>query len=339
METLFTITPEELEKYKDNVKKGLYLKKVEKELPEMPQTTDASQLDNWRKDCENRMKLLSEENEMLQNRCERIELNEKVKVLFNDEQRDAQELVNILKNQLDEKDKKIFRLANDVDTYKQKVDTTLADKIWVDKKNAMLETENKEYKKKNEILEMQNDLLGQKNVELENENNTLNEENKLLNEKISEFEALFASGFAGSAVVESDEGATVVNSDAARENDAYKKEIQEKDALINELSNRLKNESIPMSSIIDGFRLLAQIDSKDAVSMMFKSLCTMLSKCTAWTNSAEEILKIFVEQNTPASGTVNNYYGNGANHYDFHKELTIKKEDIKSIEKNKKKGN
>ena len=85
MKTLFTITPEELEKYKDNVKKGLYLKKADKGLPEMPQATDALQIDNWRRDCENRMKLLSEENEMLQNRCARIELNEKVKVLFNDE--------------------------------------------------------------------------------------------------------------------------------------------------------------------------------------------------------------------------------------------------------------
>ena len=96
MKTLFTITPEELEKYKDNVKKGLYLKKVDKGLPEMPQATDALQIDNWRKDCENRMKILSEENEMLQKRCERIELHDKVMVIFNDEQRNAQELVNIL---------------------------------------------------------------------------------------------------------------------------------------------------------------------------------------------------------------------------------------------------
>lgn len=333
MKTLFTITPEELEKYKDNVKKGLYLKKAEKELPVMPQTTDASQLDNWRKDCENRMKLLSEENEMLQNRCERIELNERVKVLFNDEQRNAQELVNILKNQLDAKDKIVLRLTKDVETFKQKVDTTLADKIWVDEKNVMLEKENKAFKKKNEILEMQNDMLGQKNEELEKENNMLNKEKISLNEKISELEDSYASGSAGSAVVESDEGAKVVNSDAARENEAYKKKIEEQDALIDDLSNRLKNKSIPMSSIIDGFRKLAQFDSKDTVSMVFKSLCTMLSKCTAWTNSEEEILKIFVGQNTPALGTVNNYYGNGANHYDYHKELTLKKEDNKSIEK------
>ena len=333
MNTLFTITPEELEKYKDNVKKGLYLKKAEKELPVMPQTTDASQLDNWRKDCENRMKLLSEENEMLQNRCERIELNEKVKVLFNDEQRNAQELTNILKNQLDAMNTKVKKLTKDVETYKQKVDTTLADKRWVDEKNVMLEKENKAFMKKNEILEMQNDMLGQKNEELENQNNMLNKENISLNEKISELEDSYASGTAGSAVVESDEGAKVINSDAAQENEAYKKKIEEQDALINDLSNRLKNKSIPMSAIIDGFRKLAQIDSKDAVSMVFKSLCTMFSKCTAWTNSEEEILKIFVGKNTPAPGTVNNYYGNGANHYDYHKELTLNKEDNKSIEK------
>ncbi|MGM9733528.1 MAG: hypothetical protein ACI3YT_05365 [Prevotella sp.] len=333
MKTLFTITSEELQRLKDNVNKAVYLKEAEKELSVMPQTTDASQLENWRKDCENRMKRLSEKNEMLRNRCKRIELIDKVTVLFNDEQRNAQELVNILKNQLDTKDKKIIRLANDVDTYKQKVDTTLADKRWVDEKNVMLEKENNAFKKKNEILEMQNDMLGQKNEELENENNMLNKENKSLKEKISELEALYASGFAGSAVVENAEGAKVVNSDAARENEAYKKKIEKQDALINDLSNRLKNKSIPMSSIIDGFRKLAQIDSKDAVSMVFKSLCTMFSKCTAWTNSEEEILKIFVGQNTPAPGTVNNYYGNGANHYDYHRELTLNKEDNKSIEK------
>ena len=43
MKTLFTITPEESERYKANGKKGLYLKKADKELPEMPQSTDALQ--------------------------------------------------------------------------------------------------------------------------------------------------------------------------------------------------------------------------------------------------------------------------------------------------------
>ena len=39
MNTLFTITKDELEKYKENVNKGLYLKKADKGLPEMPQAT------------------------------------------------------------------------------------------------------------------------------------------------------------------------------------------------------------------------------------------------------------------------------------------------------------
>ena len=333
MKTLFTITPEELEKYKDNVKKGLYLKKADKELPEMPQATDALQIDNWRKDCENRMKLLSEENEMLQNRCARIELNEKVKVLFNDEQRDAQELINILKNQLDAMNTKVKKLTKDVESYENKMNTVIEDKRWIEEKKVMFEKENAAFKRQNKILETQNELFEQKSAELGREINTLRLENKLLKEKNSEWEVMYATGFASSAVVESDEVAKVINSDAAQENEAYKKKIEEQDALIDELSNRLKNKSIPMSSIIDGFRKLAQIDSKEAVSMVFKSLCTMLSKCTAWTNSEEEILKIFVGQNIPVPGTVNNYYGNGANHYDYHKELTLKKEDNKSIEK------
>ena len=131
MKTLFTITPEELEKYKDNVKKGLYLKKADKGLPEMPQATDALLIDNWREDCENRIKILSEENEMLQKRCERIELHDKAMVIFNDEQRNAQELVNILKNQLEAKDRKVKKLTNDVETIKQKINTVIEEKHWV----------------------------------------------------------------------------------------------------------------------------------------------------------------------------------------------------------------
>ena len=119
MKTLFTITSEDFQKLIACVNKGLYLKKAEKELPEMPQAADALQIDNWRKDCENRMKLLSEENEMLQNRCARIELHDKAMVIFNDEQRNAQELVNILKNQLEAKDRKVKKLTNDVETIKQ----------------------------------------------------------------------------------------------------------------------------------------------------------------------------------------------------------------------------
>ena len=170
---------------------------------------------------------------------------------------------------------------------------------------------------------------------LEKENKKLKQENKLLKEKNSEWEALYASGFASSAVVESDEGATVVNSDAARENEAYKKEIEEKEALINDLSNKLKNKSIPMSSIIDGFRKLARFDSREAVSMVFKSLGIMLSKCTAWTNSEDEILMIFAMDDNPAPGTVNHIYNSGANHYDHHRELTINNGDNKLLEKNK----
>ena len=247
IKTLFTITPEELEKYKENVNKGLYLKKADEGLPEMPQATDTLQIiDNWREDCENRIKILSEENEMLQKRCERIELNEKVKVLFNDEQRDAQELVNILKNQLEEKDRKVKELTNDVETFQQNIYLVIVEKYWVIEKKEMLEKENRAFKKKTEILEMQNDMLERKNIELEKENNNLNQEIKSLMEKNSEWEALYASGFAGSAVVESDEGAKVVNSDAARENEDYKKEIEEKKTLINDLSNKKKHKKIPI---------------------------------------------------------------------------------------------
>ena len=332
MKTLFTITPEELEKYKDNVKKGLYLKKADKGLPEMPQATDALLIDNWREDCENRIKILSEENEMLQKRCERIELHDKAMVIFNDEQRNAQELVNILKNQLEEKDRKVKKLTNDAETLKQKINTVIGEKYWVIEKKEVLEKENRAFKKKTEILEVQNDMLERINTELENKNNNLNLDIKSLIEKNSEWEALYASGFAGSAVVESDEGATVVNSDAARENEAYKKEIQEKDVLINELSNRLKNESIPMSSIIDGFKELALL-GKEKVSTAYMTLCTMLQDCEAWRTNREEIKNIFVEKNNTAPGTINYNYSAGATHYDHHSEITIKKEDNKLLRK------
>lgn len=199
----------------------------------------------------------------------------------------------------------------------------------------MLEKENRSFKKQKEILETQNEMFEQKCEELGKEINTLRFENKLLKEKNSEWEVMFATGFAGSAVVESDKGTTVVNSDDARKNEAYKKEIEEKEALINELSNKLKNKSIPMSSIIDGFRKLARFDSREAVSMVFKSLGIMLSKCTAWTNSEEEILKIFAMDDNPAPGTVNHIYNSGANHYDHHRELTINNGDNKLLEKNK----
>ena len=332
MNTLFTITKDELEKYKENVNKGLYLKKADKGLPEMPQATDALQIDNWRKDCENRMKILSEENEMLQKRCERIELHDKAMVIFNDEQRNAQELVNILKNQLEEKDRKVKKLTNDVETFKQKINTVIGEKYWVIEKKEMLEKENRAFKKKTEILEMQNDMLERKNIELENKNNNLNLEIKSLIEKNSEWEALYASGFAGSAVVESDEGAKVVNSDAARENENYKKEIEEKETLINDLSNKLKHKTIPMSSIIDGFKELALL-GKDKVSTTYMSLCTMLQDCEAWRTNREEIKNIFVEKNNTAPGTINYNYSAGATHYDHHREITIKKEDNKLLRK------
>ena len=332
MKTLFTITPEELEKYKDNVKKGLYLKKVDKGLPEMPQATDALQIDNWRKDCENRMKILSEENEMLQKRCERIELHDKAMVIFNDEQRNAQELVNILKNQLEAKDRQVKKLTNDVETIKQRINTVIEEKHWVIEKKEMLEKENRAFKKKTEILEVQNDMLERINTELENKNNNLNLDIKSLIEKNSEWEALYASGFAGSAVVESDEGAKVVNSDAARENENYKKEIEDKETLINDLSNKLKHKTIPMSSIIDGFKELALL-GKDKVSTTYMSLCTMLQDCEAWRTNREEIKNIFVEKNNTAPGTINYNYSAGATHYDHHREITIKKEDNKLLRK------
>ena len=332
MKTLFTITSEDFQKLIDCANKGLYLKKADKGLPEMPQATDALQIDNWRKDCENRMKLLSEENEMLQNRCARIELNEKVKVLFNDEQRDAQELINILKNQLDAMNTKVKKLTKDVESYENKMNTVIEDKRWMEEKKVMFEKENAAFKRQNEILETQNELFEQKSAELGREINTLRLENKLLKEKNSEWEALYASGFAGSAVVESDEGATVVNSDAARENEAYKTEIQKKDVLINELSNRLKNESIPMSSIIDGFKELALL-GKEKVSTAYMTLCTMLQDCEAWRTNREESKNIFVEKNNTAPGTINYNYSAGATHYDHHREITIKKEDNKLLRK------
>ena len=332
MKTLFTITPEELEKYKDNVKKGLYLKKADKGLPEMPQATDALLIDNWREDCENRIKILSEENEMLQKRCERIELHDKAMVIFNDEQRNAQELVNILKNQLEAKDRKVKKLTNDVETIKQKINTVIEEKHWVIEKKEMLEKENRAFKKKTDILEMQNDMLERKKIELEKENNNLNQEIKSLMEKNSEWEALYASGFAGSAVVESDEGAKVVNSDAARENENYKKEIEDKETLINDLSNKLKHKTIPMSSIIDGFKELALL-GKEKVSTAYMTLCTMLQDCEAWRTNREEIKNIFVEKNNTAPGTINYNYSAGATHYDHHREITIKKEDNKLLRK------
>ena len=332
MKTLFTITSEDFQKLIDCVNKGLYLKKADEGLPEMPQATDALQIDNWREDCENRMKILSEENEMLQKRCERIELNEKVKVLFNDEQRDAQELINILKNQLEEKDRKVKKLTKDVESYENKMNTVIEDKRWIEEKKMMFEKENAAFKRQNKILETQNELFEQKSAELGREINTLRSENKLLKEKNSEWEALYASGFAGSAVVESDEGAKVVNSDAARENENYKKEIEKKETLINDLSNKLKHKTIPMSSIIDGFKELALL-GKDKVSTTYMSLCTMLQDCEAWRTNREEIKNIFVEKNNTAPGTINYNYSAGATHYDHHHEITIKKEDKKLLRK------
>ena len=332
MKTLFTITSEDFQKLIDCVNKGLYLKKADKGLPEMPQATDALQIDNWREDCENRIKILSEENEMLQKRCERIELHDKAMVIFNDEQRNAQELVNILKNQLEAKDRKVKKLTNDVETIKQKINTVIEEKHWVIEKKEMLEKENRAFKKKTEILEMQNDMLERKNIELENKNNNLNLEIKSLIEKNSEWEALYASGFAGSAVVESDEGAKVVDSDAARENEDYKKEIEEKITLINDLSNKLKHKTIPMSSIIDGFKELALL-GKEKVSTAYMTLCTMLQDCEAWRTNREEIKNIFVEKNNTAPGTINYNYSAGATHYDHHREITIKKEDNKLLRK------
>ena len=333
MNTLFTITKDELEKYKENVNKGLYLKKADKGLPEMPQATDTLQIiDNWREDCENRIKILSEENEMLQKRCERIELHDKAMVIFNDEQRNAQELVNILKNQLEAKDRKVKKLTNDVETIKQKINTVIEDKRWIEEKKVMFEKENAAFKRQNKILETQNELFEQKSAELGREINTLRLENKLLKEKNSEWEALYASGFAGSAVVESDEGAKVVNSDAARENENYKKEIEDKETLINDLSNKLKHKTIPMSSIIDGFKELALL-GKEKVSTAYMTLCTMLQDCEAWRTNREEIKNIFVEKNNTAPGTINYNYSAGATHYDHHREITIKKEDNKLLRK------
>ena len=78
---------------------------------------------------------------MLQKRCERIELHDKAMVIFNDEQRNAQELVNILKNQLEAKDRKVKKLTNDVETIKQKINTVIEEKHWVIEKKEMLEKE------------------------------------------------------------------------------------------------------------------------------------------------------------------------------------------------------
>ena len=153
-----------------------------------------------------------------------------------------------------------------------------------------------------------------------------------MKEKNSEWEALYASGFAGTAAVERDEGAKVVNSDAARENENYKKEIEDKETLINDLSNKLKHKTIPMSSIIDGFKELALL-GKEKVSTAYMTLCTMLQDCEAWRTNREEIKNIFVEKNNTAPGTINYNYSAGATHYDHHREITIKKEDNKLLRK------
>ena len=219
-----------------------------------------------------------------------------------------------------------------METLKQKINTVIGEKYWVIEKKEMLEKENRAFKKKTEILEVQNDMLERINTELENKNNNLNLDIKSLIEKNSEWEALYASGFAGSAVVESDEGAKVVNSDAARENENYKKEIEDKETLINDLSNKLKHKTIPMSSIIDGFKELALL-GKEKVSTAYMTLCTMLQDCEAWRTNREEIKNIFVEKNNTAPGTINYNYSAGATHYDHHREITIKKEDNKLLRK------
>lgn len=129
----FTLTEVQFQTLKDNVEKGQYLKKSENELPLLPNSADASQFVAWRKECENRIRVLGEENEMLQKRCERMDVMEQVKVLYDGEQRVAQELIDRLKAKLDAKDKEIKELKSNVETYEQMAKKAMEDKDRLDK--------------------------------------------------------------------------------------------------------------------------------------------------------------------------------------------------------------
>ncbi|MDD5825855.1 MAG: hypothetical protein PUD14_08205 [Prevotellaceae bacterium] len=192
-------------------------------------------------------------------------------------------------------------------------------------KNTEMEREVEEWKRKaNEAEE------ALKRIAREAER--LSNECALLKEKNEEWENMFASGFAGSCIVEQGSEEKAINSDVARENEAYRKEIEEKEALIEELADKLKNKSIPMHYIISGFKELADF-GLEHVSSTYKSICTMLQDCDAWRNNREEIRKIFVEEKKKGvSPSVSYNYASGATHKDTHREIYLNNESTKLLE-------
>lgn len=149
----FALTEEQFQTMKENVAKGLYLKKAEVELPSLPQSADASRLEAWRKECENRIRLLNEENKMLQKRCERMDVAEQIKVLHDGEQRLAQEVIDTLKAELDAKEKEIRELKDNAKTYEQMAKKAMEDKDRLDKEIEELR-HNKHANKPNEKLDL-----------------------------------------------------------------------------------------------------------------------------------------------------------------------------------------
>ena len=101
-----------------------------------------------------------------------------------------------------------------------------------DELKALLESKDMEienWKIKAELAEETINRCNNEISELKNEITSL----KMKNE---EWELLFAKGFAGCAVMEGDD-AKVINSDAEREKEAYRKEIEEKSNKINRVSS------------------------------------------------------------------------------------------------------
>lgn len=344
----FTIPRDYFEELRDNVTKGRYLREDSKGQPDNGKTDEGTQSDALGKDLES----LRKEIGMLRKRCERIELYDKAKAVFNDEQRDAQELIDMLKDQLDAMNNEVITLNYEAEAYKQKIEEANADRSWFEERCTMLDTENMALRRQNDTLEKQNDKLEEKNKALESENKMLEAKKSRLEDEVKKLkenrpqtenrtfrwnERAISDYAMKFGVVSPNPANGVVspkpaNGDALRENEAYKKEIAEKEALIDDLSNKLKNKSIPMSTLIEGFKKLARFDTKEDVSMTFKSLCAMLSGCEAWKNNEEEILKIFEMDNNSAPSTINYNYGPGANHYDHHRELRIKSDDKHLLE-------
>ena len=163
-----------------------------------------------------------------------------------------------------------------------------------------------------------------------NEISELKNEITSLKMKNEEWELLFAKGFAGCAVMEGDD-AKVINSDAEREKEAYRKEIEEKSNKINNLIARLTKEMVSMSDIVGGFRRMSGWGERDDLVKVYNSLNTMLMGNEVWRKYTGEIESIFVQVNQNATTPSINYnYGPGANHYDSHTDLRIN-EDIENL--------